>query len=90
MFVHRHIAVQNKEDFVKCARLWSDRRQPDPLSYPQSQRAIMRDGFFLQLGIAAVCSMSDRSRLVLPNVTIPKVRSAWVCSRYQRRATWQI
>jgi hypothetical protein len=32
----------------------------------------------LQLQMAALSLMPDRSRLVLPNVTIAKIRSAWV------------
>ena len=44
--------------------------------------------FNLYPAIAAVSSLSDRSRLVLPDVTIAKVGSAWVRSRYRQRTTW--
>jgi hypothetical protein len=89
-FIHRRIAVRNTGDFVKSARL-SDRFSTlDPLSYPQARCGLALARFRLRAGIAAISSVSDQSRLVLPNVTIPKVKPAWACSRYQRRATWQI
>jgi hypothetical protein len=44
--------------------------------------------FNLYPAIGALSSPSDRSRLVLPDVTIAKVGSAWVRSRYRQRITW--
>jgi hypothetical protein len=82
--------VRNAGNFVKSVRL-SDRFPTlDPLSYPQARCGVALARFRLRAGIAAISSTSDRSRLVLPNVTIPKVKPAWACGRYQRRATWRI
>jgi hypothetical protein len=50
----------------------------DPHSYPQTLRAAAMARFNLRPSKAALSSVSDRSRLVLPNVTIAKVRLAWV------------
>jgi hypothetical protein len=35
-FIHRRIAVRNKEGFVKYARLWIDRGQPIHLVIPKA------------------------------------------------------
>jgi hypothetical protein len=50
----------------------------DPHSYPQTRRAAATARFNLRRSKAALSLMSGRSRLVLPNVTIAKVRLAWV------------
>ncbi len=63
-------------------------RQIDPQSYPQTFLACLPARFNLQPVIGALSSLSDRSRLVLPDVTIAKVGSAWVRSRYRQRTTW--
>jgi len=60
----------------------------NPQSYPQSSLVDLPARFNLPLRIAALSSMPDRSRLVLPDVTIAKVGSAWVQGGYQRRTTW--
>jgi hypothetical protein len=64
------------------------RRQIDPQSYPQTSLVHLPVRFNLRPAIAALSSMSDRSRLVLPDVTIAKVGSAWVRSRYRQGTTW--
>jgi hypothetical protein len=60
----------------------------NPQSYPQSAVVYLPARFNLPLGTVALSSMSDRSRLVLPDVTIAKVGSAWVRSRYRQGTTW--
>ena len=64
------------------------RRQIDPQSYPQTSLVGLPVRFNLRPAIGALSSLSDRSRLVLPDVTIAKVGSAWVRGGYQRRTTW--
>jgi hypothetical protein len=60
----------------------------NPQSYPQSALKFLPARFNLPLRIAALSSLPDRSRLVLPDVTIAKVGSAWVRSRYRQGTTW--
>ena len=59
-----------------------------PQCYPQTASNHLQIRFNLPLAAGALSSLSDRSRLVLPDVTIAKVRSAWVRSRYRRCITW--
>jgi hypothetical protein len=59
-----------------------------PQSYPQTALAGLPARFNLPLAVSAVSSLPDRSRLVLPDVTIAKVGSAWVRGGYQQRITW--
>jgi hypothetical protein len=63
-------------------------RSNNPQNYPHADSNAPAARFNLYLAIAAVSSLSDRSRLVLPDVTIAKVGSAWVWSRYRQRTTW--
>jgi len=49
-----------------------------PHTYPQTRRDAATARFNLRCSKAALSSVSGRSRLVLPNVTIAKVRLAWV------------
>jgi hypothetical protein len=60
----------------------------NPQCYPQRDGVDVHGGFNLCSRGFAVSSFSDRSRLVLPDVTIAKVGSAWVRGGYQRRTTW--
>jgi hypothetical protein len=60
----------------------------NPQCYPQRHGVIAHGRFNLCLGGFAVSSLSDRSRLVLPDVAIAKVGSAWVRSRYRQGTTW--
>jgi hypothetical protein len=60
----------------------------NPQSYPQSSLAFLQARFNLRAVLGALSSLSDRSRLVLPDVTIAKVGLAWVRSRYRQRTTW--
>jgi hypothetical protein len=60
----------------------------NPQSYPQSALEFLPVRFNLPRAIAALSSLPDRSRLVLPDVTIAKVGSAWVRGGYQQRTTW--
>jgi hypothetical protein len=48
----------------------------NPHSYPQTRAALVNARFSLRLANDELCSLPDRSRLVLPNVTIAKVRLA--------------
>jgi hypothetical protein len=64
------------------------RRQIDPQSYPQTSLACLQARFNLRPAVGGLSSPSDRSRLVLPDVTIAKVELAWVRGGYQRRTTW--
>jgi hypothetical protein len=64
------------------------RRRCNPQCYPQRQGFIVHGGFNLCSRGFAISSFPDRSRLVLPDVTIAKVGSAWVRSRYRQGATW--
>ena len=50
----------------------------NPQCYPQSRHAGTQTRFNLRLANGPLSSPSDRSRLVLPNVTIAKVGLAWV------------
>jgi hypothetical protein len=47
-----------------------------PHTYPQTRVASAMARFNLRLAKAELSSLSDRSRLVLPNVTIAKVELA--------------
>jgi hypothetical protein len=60
----------------------------NPQSYPQSALVDLPARFNLRPVLGALSSLSDRSRLVLPDVTIAKVGSAWVRSRYRQGTTW--
>jgi hypothetical protein len=64
------------------------RHRCNPQCYPQRHGLIVHDGFNLCSRGFAVSLLPDRSRLVLPDVTIAKVGSAWVRGGYQRRTTW--
>ncbi|MGA8494478.1 MAG: hypothetical protein WB764_03290 [Xanthobacteraceae bacterium] len=70
---------------VSCKR---SHRRSNPQCYPQRYGVIVLGGFNLCSRGFAVSSFPDRSRLVLPDVTIAKVGSAWVRGGYQRRTTW--
>jgi hypothetical protein len=50
----------------------------NPHNYPQTRTALAEVGFRLRLAGDPISSLPDRSRLVLPNVTIAKVRLAWM------------
>src|ERR1700733_13369846 len=50
----------------------------NPQTYPQTRNAFAHVRFNLRRANAALSSLSDRSRLVLPDVTIAKVGLAWV------------
>jgi hypothetical protein len=50
----------------------------NPHNYPQTRTAPANAGFRLRLTGDPISSLPDRSRLVLPNVTIAKVRLAWM------------
>jgi hypothetical protein len=50
----------------------------NPHNYPQTRATLANACFYLRLANDELCSLSDRSRLVLPNVTIAKVKLAWV------------
>src|SRR5215472_8590843 len=50
----------------------------NPHNYPQTRTALVDTCFRLRLISDPLSSLPDRSRLVLPNVTIAKVRLAWV------------
>jgi hypothetical protein len=62
----------------------------NPQSYPQSALVGLPARFNLRPAFGALSSLPDRSRLVLPDVTIAKVGLACVRSRYRQRATWWI
>jgi hypothetical protein len=64
------------------------RHRRNPQCYPQRHDVTVQGGFNLCSRDFAVSSFSDRSRLVLPDVTIAKVGSAWVRSRYRQGTTW--
>jgi hypothetical protein len=64
------------------------RHRCNPQCYPQRHGVIAHGGFNLCSRGFAVSSLPDRSRLVLPDVTISKVGSAWVRSRYRQGTTW--
>jgi hypothetical protein len=70
---------------VSCKR---SRHRCNPQCYPQRHGVIVHGGFNLCSRGFAVSSFPDRSRLVLPDVTIAKVGSAWVRSRYRQRTAW--
>ena len=59
-----------------------------PSVIPSTPLSKAYDVFNLYPVIAALSSLPDRSRLVLPDVTIAKVGSAWVRSRYRQGTTW--
>jgi hypothetical protein len=82
-FVMRVLHISKSNDMRKVRR---PRRNPQ--CYPQRHGFIVHSGFNLCSRGLAVSSLSDRSRLVLPDVTIAKVGSAWVRGGYQRRTTW--
>jgi hypothetical protein len=60
----------------------------NPQCYPQRDSVIVLGGFNLCSRGFAVSLVPDRSRLVLPDVTIAKVGLAWVRGGYQQRTTW--
>jgi hypothetical protein len=60
----------------------------NPQSYPQTSLVGLPARFNLRPVLGALSSLSDRSRLVLPDVTIAKVGSAWVRRGYQQRTAW--
>jgi hypothetical protein len=60
----------------------------NPQCYPQRDGVVVHGGFNLCSRGFTVSSLPDRSRLVLPDVTIAKVGSAWVRRGYQQRITW--
>jgi hypothetical protein len=60
----------------------------NPQCYPQRRGVIVHSGFNLCSRGFAISLLPDRSRLVLPDVTIAKVGSAWVRGGYQQRITW--
>jgi len=60
----------------------------NPQCYPQRHGVTVHGGFNLCSRGFAVSSFPDRSRLVLPDVTIAKVGSAWVRCCYRQRTTW--
>jgi hypothetical protein len=64
------------------------RHRRNPQCYPQRRGVIVHSGFNLCSRGFAVSLLSDRSRLVLPDVTIAKVGLAWVRGGYQQRTAW--
>jgi hypothetical protein len=73
--------------------LWSASSPPEfinPQNYPQSDPTHAVSRFNLCRAAGGLFSLSDRSRVVLPDAGIAKVGSAWVATRYQRCAMWQI
>jgi hypothetical protein len=75
--------LSKSKDFRKVRR-----HGCNPQCYPQRRRIVVQGGFNLCSRGFAVSSLPDRSRLVLPDVTIAKVRSAWVRGGYQQRTMW--
>jgi hypothetical protein len=82
-FVMSVLQLSRSKDLRKVRR-----RGCNPRCYPQRHGVVVHGGFNLCSRGFAVSSLPDRSRLVLPDVTIAKVGSAWVRSRYRQGTTW--